>query len=197
MKKGLVVLLALVGLIVIVGGWLSGQYNGLVTAQEGVNQAWAQVENVYQRRADLIPNLVETVKGAAAFEKDTFTEVAEARARVGSLQVTPEMLKDPQALKNFEAAQGQLTSALSRLLAVAENYPQLKANQNFLDLQSQLEGTENRIAVERRTFNQVAQGYNTKIRVFPTSIIAGMFGFTPRAYFEAAPGSEKAPAVKF
>jgi len=197
MKKGLVVLLALVGLIVIVGGWLSGQYNGLVTSQEGVNQAWAQVENVYQRRADLIPNLVETVKGAAAFEKDTFTEVAEARARVGSIQLTPEMLKDPQALKNFEAAQGQLTSALSRLLAVAENYPQLKANQNFLDLQSQLEGTENRITVERRTFNQVAQTYNTKIRVFPTSLLAGMFGFTPRAYFEAAPGSEKAPVVKF
>ncbi|HEX7878204.1 MAG TPA: LemA family protein, partial [Candidatus Eisenbacteria bacterium] len=109
----------------------------------------------------------------------------------------PEMLKDPQALKNFEAAQGQLTSALSRLLAVAENYPQLKANQNFLDLQSQLEGTENRIAVERRTFNQVAQTYNTKIRIFPTSLLAGMFGFTPRSYFEAAPGSEKAPTVKF
>lgn len=197
MKKGLVVLLVLVGLIVIVGGWLSGQYNGLVTSQEGVNQAWAQVENVYQRRADLIPNLVETVKGAAAFEKDTFTEVAEARARVGSIQLTPEMLKDPQALKNFEAAQGQLTSALSRLLAVAENYPQLKANQNFLDLQSQLEGTENRIAVERRTFNQVAQTYNTKIRVFPTSLLAGMFGFGPRSYFEAAPGSDKAPVVKF
>jgi LemA protein len=197
MKKGLVVLLVLVGLIVIIGGWLSGQYNSLVTSQEGVNQAWAQVENVYQRRADLIPNLVETVKGAAAFEKDTFTEVAEARARVGSIQLTPEMLEDPSALKQFEAAQGQLTSALSRLLAVAENYPQLKANQNFLDLQSQLEGTENRITVERRTFNQVAQTYNTKIRVFPTSLLAGMFGFAPRSYFEAAPGSEKAPVVKF
>ena len=132
-----------------------------------------------------------------AFEQDTYTQVAEARAKVGSIQLTPEMLKDPQALKNFEAAQGQLTSALSRLLAVAENYPQLKANQNFLDLQSQLEGTENRIAVERRTFNQVAQTYNTKIRVFPTSLLAGMFGFAPRPYFEAAPGSDKAPVVKF
>ena len=197
MKKGLAVLLVLVGLIVIVGGWLAGQYNGLVTLQEGVNQSWAQVENVYQRRADLIPNLVETVKGAAAFEQDTYTQVAEARAKVGSIQVTPEMLKDPQSLKMFEEAQGQLTSALSRLLAVAENYPQLKANQNFLDLQSQLEGTENRIAVERRNFNQAAQGYNTRLRVFPTSIMAGLFGFEPRAYFAAAPGSDKAPAVKF
>ncbi|MDZ4803516.1 MAG: LemA family protein [Candidatus Eisenbacteria bacterium] len=197
MKKGLVVLLVLVGLFVLVGGWLSGQYNGLVSSQEGVNQAWAQVENVYQRRADLIPNLVETVKGAAAFEQETFIAVAEARARVGSIQLTPEMLKDPEALKNFEAAQGQMTSALSRLLAVAENYPQLKANQNFLDLQSQLEGTENRITVERRTFNQVAQTYNTKIRIFPTSLLAGMFGFAPRPYFASAPGSDKAPAVKF
>lgn len=197
MKKGLIVLLVLVGLFVLVGGWFSGQYNSLVTSQEGVNQAWAQVENVYQRRADLIPNLVETVKGAAAFEQETFTAVAEARARVGSIQLTPEMLKDPEALKNFEAAQGQMTSALSRLLAVAENYPQLKANQNFLDLQSQLEGTENRITVERRTFNQVAQTYNTKTRIFPTSLLAGMFGFSPRPYFAAAPGSDKAPAVKF
>lgn len=197
MKKGLIVLLVLVGLVVLVGGWFSGQYNGLVTSQEGVNQAWAQVENVYQRRADLIPNLVETVKGAAAFEQETFTAVAEARARVGSIQMTPEMLKDPEALRNFEAAQGQMTSALSRLMAVAENYPQLKASQNFLDLQSQLEGTENRITVERRTFNQVAQSYNTRIRVFPTSLLAGMFGFAARPYFAAAPGSEKAPAVKF
>ncbi len=197
MKKGLIVLLVLVGLFVLVGGWFSGQYNSLVTSQEGVNQAWAQVENVYQRRADLIPNLVETVKGAAAFEQETFTAVAEARARVGSIQLTPEMLKDPEALKNFEAAQGQMTSALSRLLAVAENYPQLKANQNFLDLQSQLEGTENRITVERRSFNQVAQTYNTKVRIFPTSMLAGMFGFSPRPYFAAAQGSDKAPAVKF
>jgi LemA protein len=197
MKKGLLTLVIFVGAAIVLAGWASGQYNGLVTSQEGVNQAWAQVENVYQRRADLIPNLVETVKGAAAFEKDTYTQVAEARAQVGQIKLTPEMLKDPEALKRFDQAQGALTSALSRLLAVAENYPQLKANQNFLDLQSQLEGSENRIAVERKRFNEVAQGYNTKIRLFPTSLLAGMFGFSPRAYFAAAPGSDKAPAVKF
>jgi LemA protein len=197
MKRGVVVFLALVVLVLLAGGWLSGQYNGLVAAEERVKSAWAQVENVYQRRFDLIPNLVETVKGAAEFEQETYTQVAEARAQVGQIRVTPEVLEDPEAFRRLEQAQGQLTSALSRLLAVAENYPQLKANQNFLDLQSQLEGTENRIAVERRRFNEEAQGYNTRLRSFPTNMIGGMFGFTQRPYFEATAGADRAPEVKF
>jgi LemA protein len=192
---GCVIALVVVGLILAV--WGIGQYNGLVQSREAVNTAWSQVENVYQRRMDLIPNLVATVKGVAAFEKETYTAVAEARAKAGQINITPEMLNDPETFKKFEALQGQLSSALSRLLAVAENYPQLKANQNFLELQSQLEGTENRIAVERRKFNEVAQGYNTKIKSFPASLLAGMFGFRERPYFTATSGAEKAPEVKF
>jgi LemA protein len=192
---GCVIALVVVGLILAV--WGIGQYNGLVQSREAVNTAWSQVENVYQRRMDLIPNLVATVKGVAAFEKETYTAVAEARAKAGQINITPEMLNDPETFKKFEALQGQLSSALSRLLAVAENYPQLKANQNFLELQSQLEGTENRIAVERRKFNEVAQSYNTKIKSFPASLLAGMFGFRERPYFTAASGAEKAPEVKF
>jgi LemA protein len=192
---GCIIALVVVGLILAV--WGIGQYNGMVQSREAVNTAWSQVENVYQRRMDLIPNLVATVKGVAAFEKETYTAVAEARAKAGQVTLSPEMLNDPSAFRKFEESQAVLGSALSRLLAVAENYPQLKANQNFLELQSQLEGTENRIAVERRNFNQVAQGYNTKIKSFPASLLAGMFGFRERPYFTATAGAEKAPEVKF
>jgi LemA protein len=197
MRKSLGCIIAFVVVALIIAIWAMGQYNGLVQSREAVNTAWAQVENVYQRRMDLIPNLVATVKGVAAFEKDTYIAVAEARAKAGQIKITPEMLNDPAAFKQFEASQAALGSALSRLLAVAENYPQLKANQNFLELQSQLEGTENRIAVERRKFNEVAQGYNTKIKSFPANLLAGLFGFRERPYFSAAPGAEKAPEVKF
>jgi len=193
----LLVVVVVVVLVLGVGAWVAGQYNGLVRDQQAVQSAWAQVENVYQRRFDLIPNLVETVKGVAAFEKETYTAVAEARAKVGQIRLSAEDLQDPQAFRRLEAAQGELSSVLSRLLAVAENYPQLKANQNFLDLQTQLESTENRIAVERRRFNEIAQGYNTRIRSFPTNLIAGVFGFQPRAYFESASGADVAPKVDF
>jgi LemA protein len=178
-------------------GWGTGQYNGLVQSRESVNTAWSQVENVYQRRLDLIPNLVETVKGVANFERETYTAVTEARSRAGSMRISAEDLDNPEAVRRFEEAQGQLTGALSRLFAVAENYPQLKANQNFLELQSQLEGTENRITVERGRFNEVARDYNTRVQTVPTSLIAGLFGFRPRAYFEAVPGAEQAPPVRF
>jgi LemA protein len=197
MKKFLGCLVVLVILVLIFGGWAMGQYNGLVKSREAVNTAWSQVENVYQRRADLIPNLVATVKGVADFEKSTYTAVAEARASAGQMKVGAEVLNDPAAFEKFQQAQGALSSALSRLFAVAENYPQLKANQNFLDLQSQLEGTENRIAVERKRFNEVAQGYNTQLKTFPTNLIAGFLGFKERPYFTAQAGAEKAPEVKF
>ena len=189
--------LILVAVVVVGGIFIAGAYNGLVKQEEGVKTAWSQVENVYQRRADLIPNLVETVKGVANFEKETYTAVTEARSRVGQIKVTPEMLNNPNAFAQFQKAQGELGSAISRLLVVAENYPQLKANQNFLELQSQLEGTENRIAVERRTFNEVAQKYNTMVRSFPRNFIASFFGFKQKAYFEALAGADKAPQVKF
>jgi LemA protein len=192
---GLLVLVG--GFAVVLGVFVAGANNGLVRSQEGVKSAWSQVENVYQRRYDLIPNLVATVKGVADFEKGTYTAVTEARAKVGQIQVTPEMLNDPNGLAKFQKAQGELGSAISRLLVVAENYPQLKANQNFLDLQSQLEGTENRIAQERRRFNEVAQGYNTMLRSFPRNFVASFFGFKEKAYFAATEGSEKAPEVKF
>jgi LemA protein len=188
-------------LVVIVGGFfLAGTYNNLVQQSQAVDAQWAQVENVYQRRADLIPNLVETVKGVANFEKSTYTAVAEARAKVGEVNVNAASLPtNPAAFAQFQAAQDGLTSSLSRLLAVVENYPQLKANENFLELQSQLEGTENRIAVERMRYNQVAQTFNTTRQSFPTVLVAGMFGdkFNPKEYFKAQPGSEKAPQVKF
>jgi LemA protein len=201
MKRGMIIFLAILGAVVILGllvvGWLTGMYNSLVKLDESVSQSWAQVQNQYQRRLDLIPNLVETVKGYATHEKDVFTEVAEARASVGKLVVTPEVLNNPQTFQKFQQAQGELSSALSRLLAVAENYPQLKANENFLQLQNQLEGTENRITTERRRFNEVVQEYNVRVRTFPTSIFAGMFGFGQKQYFQAEPGAEKAPKVKF
>jgi len=201
MKKNTIILLSVLGGIVLVAilliGWATGIYNSLVKTDEGVNQAWAQVQNQYQRRLDLIPNLVEVVKGYAAHEKEVFEKVAEARSSVGKLQVTSEILNNPQLFQKFQEAQNNMGSWLSRLLAVAENYPQLKANENFLQLQSQLEGTENRIAVERMKFNQIVQEYNVKVRTLPTSILAGIFGFAQKQYFQPEPGAEKAPKVKF
>ncbi|HSE42238.1 MAG TPA: LemA family protein [Acidobacteriota bacterium] len=197
MKKGLGCIIALVVLVVIVGIWGISAYNDLVRTREAVNGAWSQVQNVYQRRMDLIPNLVETVKGVAQFERETYTQLAEARAKAGQIQISPQLLQDPEAFRRFEELQTQLSGALSRLLAVAENYPQLKANENFLMLQNQLEGTENRIAVERRRYNEVVQQYNTKIRSFPMNLIAPMMGFKDVPYFAATPGAERPPAVKF
>lgn len=196
MKKGWIILIAVIAFIFIIIGWISGMYNGLVTAEEGVNAQWANVENSYQRRADLIPNLVNTVKGYADFEKSTLTEVIEARAKATSININPEKLT-PEELQKFQGAQDGLSSALGRLMVVMERYPDLKANQNFLDLQAQLEGTENRISTERRKFNEMAQAYNTILRRFPKNMIAGMLGFEKKAYFEAADGAEKAPEVKF
>ena len=201
MKRGTIILLVVLAVIVVFGiaiiGWATGMYNSLIRLDEQTKQAWSQVQNQYQRRADLIPNLVEVVKGYATHEREVFTQVADARASVGRLNVTPDVLNNPQAFQRFQAAQGELSSALSRLLAVAENYPQLKANENFLQLQAQLEGTENRIATERRRFNEVVQDYNVRIRTFPTSVFAGIFGFGQKQYFQAEPGSEKAPQVRF
>lgn len=201
MKKGWIIALAIVAVIVViviaVVGWGVGVYNNMVGMNEGVNQAWSQVENQYQRRYDLIPNLVETVKGVAEFEKTTFTAVTEARAKVGQIKLSADQLSDPQAFQQFQQAQDGLSSALSRLLVVSENYPQLKANENFLQLQAQLEGTENRISVERMKYNQVVQDYNTQIKRFPAAIVAGITGFSEKQYFKAAAGSEQAPKVQF
>lgn len=177
--------------------WGIGTYNKLVSLNEGVNQAWSQVENVYQRRADLIPNLVATVKGVANFEKETYMAVTEARAKVGQIKLSADQLSDPEAFQKFQQAQEGLGSALSRLLVVAENYPQLKANENFLTLQAQLEGTENRITVERQKFNQIVQSYNTTTKKFPANFIAGMTGFKEKQYFKAQEGAEQAPKVQF
>lgn len=172
-------------------------YNTLVELDEKVNQAWAQVENQYQRRADLIPNLISTVQGYADFEKGVLIEVTELRSKVGQLKLSSDDLADEEKFKQFQEAQDKLSGALSRLLVVAENYPQLKANENFLTLQSQLEGTENRIAVERKKFNEAVQEYNTTIRRFPTLITAKLFGYKEKQYFKSAPGTDKAPDVKF
>jgi LemA protein len=177
---------------------IAGTYNRLVRLQQAVDQSWAQVQNVYQRRADLIPNLVNTVSGAANFEKSTLTEVTNARASVGRVQLDPNKAPtDAAQLEKFQAAQGELSNALSRLLVVVERYPELKANQNFLSLQAQLEGTENRISVERGNFNKTVQDYNIAVRSFPTNFVAGMLGFTPRPFFAAQPGAEKPPPVQF
>ncbi|MCA9782789.1 MAG: LemA family protein [Calditrichaeota bacterium] len=199
MKKGWIILLGVVAFIVIVVMMLMSSYNGFVAKDEAVTSQWGNVETVYQRRADLIPNLVETVKGYAAHEQETLQGVVEARAKATQMQaqLTPETLNDPAMMQKFQAAQGQLSSALGRLMVIVEQYPDLKANQNFLDLQAQLEGTENRIAVERRRYNEMAQAYNTAIRRFPGAMIASLTGFEKHAYFEAAEGSEQAPAVKF
>ncbi len=200
-SKGLIITLSVLGgillIAVIVIGWGVSTYNKLVALDQGVTGAWAQVENQYQRRYDLIPNLVETVKGYAKHEQQTLEEVTNARAKVGQMVISPEVLKNPQSFQMFEKAQGELTSALTRLMAVSENYPNLKANENFLQLQAQLEGTENRIAVERRRFNEVVQAYNTSIKTLPTSFIAGFGGFGPKAYFQAEAQAQSAPQVKF
>ena len=171
-------------------------YNSMVTLDEQVQSQWAQVQNVYQRRADLVPNLVNTVKGAANFEQETLTKVIEARAKATAVNVDPSKLS-PEAIQKFQAAQGELSQSLSRLLVSVERYPELKANQNFLELQAQLEGTENRITVERQKFNEVTQEYNAKIRRFPNNITASIFGFEKKGYFQADSGAEKAPQVKF
>jgi LemA protein len=197
MKPVIVVLVILALLVVGIVGWAISVKNRLVAAEQGVNGAWAQVQTAYQRRADLIPNLVETVKGFAAQERTVLEEVTRARASASQMTLSPEMLNDPAALKKFQDAQNALGGALSRLLVTVERYPELKSNQNFLALQSQLEGTENRIAVERRRYNETVQAYNTMIRQFPASLIAGFRGFKEKAYFEAAPGSEVAPKVRF
>ena len=189
------VLVVLAGATVVFSGC---GYNRMVSLDEGVSAAWAQVENVYQRRMDLIPNLVETVKGYAAQEQDTFTALAEARSRAGGvLEVDESLLNSPEAFARFQQAQDGLGAALQRLLVVTENYPDLKSNQNFLALRDQLEGTENRIAVERRRFNEAVRTYNTVIRRFPQMIFARMAGFESKPYFEASPGAESAPAVEF
>ena len=193
MKKSLVVTLVAIAAVVL---WLVGAYNGMVTAEEGVDTAWSQVENVYQRRADLIPNLVATVKGYAQHESETLEGVVNARAKATQITVDPENLT-PEALEEFNKAQGELGSALGRLLAVTEAYPDLKANENFKELQAQLEGTENRIATERMKFNETAKEYNTMIRKFPKSILASVFGFEKKPYFEAQAGAEKAPEIQF
>lgn len=197
MKIGCGVGVVLVIIAFIFISWIVGVYNNLVTLDEQVTQAWSQVENQYQRRNDLIPNLVNTVKGVAEFEKETFTQVTEARARVNQINVSSDMLNDPQAFQQFQAAQDNLGSALSRLLVTVEKYPDLKANENFLQLQAQLEGTENRISVERRKFNQSVQGYNTTIRRFPANIVANFSGFNEKQYFKAVEGSDVAPKVEF
>jgi LemA protein len=199
MKK--VVALAVLGLLFVIGASIAGGYNRLVRLDQDVQSQWGQVENTYQRRADLVPNLVATVKGAAKFEQDTLTAVTEARARVG--QVNPATTganpaDDPAALQKFQQAQDQLSSALSRLLVVVERYPDLKATAGFRDLQAQLEGTENRIAVERMRFNEAARAYNTTRSSFPTVLVAGLFGprFASKAYFQAQPGAAQAPRVQ-
>ena len=194
---------ALILALVLFGGYFVSVRNNLVGLDEQVNQQWAQVESQYQRRFDLIPNLVRTVQGAANFEKSTLEAVVNARSRVGQMQApagppgASTLPNDPRAMQQFADAQQGLSSALSRLLVVVERYPELKANQNFLELQSQLEGTENRIAVERQRYNTAVQGYNTAIRRFPASIVAGMGGFKQKAYFRGASGSNHAPGVEF
>ncbi|HLT36062.1 MAG TPA: LemA family protein [Enhygromyxa sp.] len=199
MKRSSLILLAIVAFVVLViGGTVMSTYNRLISLDQAVEGQWAQVENAYQRRADLVPNLVETVRGAAAHERETLQAVTEARASVGRLDVG-DAFEDPEALARYQAAQDQLSSALTRLLAVAEAYPQLRASENFLALQSQLEGTENRISVERMRFNEAAREFNTRRQSFPTNMFAGMFGerFETKAYFQATAGAAEAPKVEF
>ena len=197
MKKPVIITLAVVAAIVAaIALWAMTGYNSLVSADETVSTAWSNVENQYQRRADLIPNLVNTVKGYAAHEQETLDAVVSARTRATQVTVDADNLT-PEKLAEYQKAQGEVGAALGRLLAITESYPDLKANQNFLELQAQLEGTENRISVERRNFNEAAKEYNTSIRKFPKNILAGMFGFEKRPYFESQEGADKAPAVEF
>ena len=201
MKKSVIVfgcLGAVLLAVVVVGLLLAGTYNSLVSRSQEVDKQWAQVQNVYQRRADLVPNLVATVSGAANFEKSTLTEITEARASVGQVKLDPNQSpSDPAKLEEFQKAQARLSSALSRLLVVVERYPDLKATANFRDLQAQLEGTENRITVERQKFNEAVQKYNTSVKSFPTVFIAGMFGYQTKPYFAAKEGSDTPPKVDF
>ena len=196
MKKGLLTIIIIAAILL--GGfiWVKGAYNNMVVADENVQAAWSQVENVYQRRADLVPNLVATVKGYAAHESSTLENVVAARAKATQLTVDPSDLTE-EALAQFNQAQGELSSALGRLLLIQENYPDLKASQQFIELQAQLEGTENRISTERMKFNETAKAYNTLIRKFPDNILASAFGFEKKAYFEAQAGAETAPKVEF
>lgn len=196
MKKSSIVVLAVLGIAVLLFFWGSGQYNGMITAEEQVTQSWANVESQYQRRADLIPNLVNTVKGYASHEQETLEAVIEARAKATQTTIDPSNLT-AESMAQYQEAQAQVGSALSRLLVTVERYPDLKANQNFLELQAQLEGTENRISTERQRFNDAARQFNTMIRRFPRNLLAGMFGFDTKAYFEAAAGAEQAPVVQF
>lgn len=200
MKKGLLITIVVVAVLAIIGmmtyGWFKNSYNDMVVLDESVTAKWAQVENVYQRRADLIPNLVNTVKGYADFEKETLTGVIEARAKATSVNVDAGNLT-PEKLAAFQSAQDGLSSALSRLMVVVERYPELKANQSFLELQAQLEGTENRIAVERKKFNETTQQFNTYIKLFPKNMLANLYGFQAKPYFQAQAGSENAPEVQF
>lgn len=202
MKKGTIILLVVIGLLVLGGvsacSFFTGTYNSMVGMEEGINGSWAQVENQYQRRLDLIPNLVATVQGYASHESDVLTEVATARASAGGvMQMSDDLLNDPAAFERFQEAQSSLGGALQRLLMVTENYPDLKADQQFLALQDQLEGTENRIAVERMRFNETVQAFNSYIRMFPQAFIAGMSGFTQKEYFASEAGAESAPKVNF
>jgi LemA protein len=192
-KKSTIIVIAIVAVVAI---WAVSAYNGLVNLDEGVANKWGDVETQYQRRADLIPNLVNTVKGYAAHEQETLESVVAARSQATQIKVDPENLT-PEKFAEFQKAQGEVTSALGKLLAITENYPDLKANQNFLELQAQLEGTENRINVARVNFNDATKRYNTAIRRFPKNILAGMFGFEKRSYFEAQDGAETAPQVQF
>lgn len=196
MKKGIVTIVVLAVIALGLFSWGKNAYNSLVKGEEGVEAAWAQVENVYQRRADLIPNLVATVKGYAEHESSTLQAVIEARAKASQTKIDPANLSAEEIAK-FQAAQGELSQALGRLLVTVEQYPDLKANQNFLELQAQLEGTENRITVERQKFNETAQAYNTQVRTFPQNIIASLFDFEKKGYFKAAEGAETAPKVEF
>lgn len=196
MKKGTIILIAVIVVVFGIFFWVKGVYNDMSIKQEGVEGGWAQVENVYQRRADLIPNLVNTVKGYATHEKSTLEGVVNARAKATQITVDPKNLTE-ESLKKYQEAQGELSQALGKLLMLTENYPDLKANENFKMLQAQLEGTENRITVERQKFNELAKEYNTYIRLFPNNIFAGMFGFERKGYFEAKAGADQAPKVEF
>jgi LemA protein len=196
-KRGLVVLGAVALAAILLFAWFISVSNALIARELAVRERWAQVQNVYQRRADLVPNLVEVVKGFAAQERAVLEEVTRARASVAGLAVTPEVVRDPEALRKFQEAQAQLDGALGRLLAVVERYPDLKSSQSFLTLQSQLEGTENRIAVERRRYNEAVREYNTAVTRFPGSLVASLRGFSARRYFEASPGADAPPAIKF
>jgi len=196
MKRSSIILLSVAGILILAIFWGVSKYNGLVTKDEAVSGQWANVENQYQRRADLIPNLVATVKGYASHESETLEGVVAARAKATQITVDPNNLT-PEKLQQYQAAQGELSSALGKLLMITENYPELKANQNFLELQAQLEGTENRITTERGRFNDLSKDFNATVRKFPTNIVASLAGFEKKAYFEAEEGSEKAPEVKF